>query len=220
MENDQLSFWISKLEEYLIDHQTDDGSHDINHFRRVWFLADKFIHQINSSKFEIDKLVVLAACYLHDIVSYPKSSPLRSQSSRDAAKKAALILRDLDFPLEKISHVEHAIAAHSFSANIAPETMEAKIVQDADRMESLGAIGLARCFYTSGLNQSRLFHNDDPFATNRELNDQAYAVDHFYTKLLKLPELMQTEMGKREALERNQLLLTFLSSLKEELRVL
>ncbi|SFN63032.1 uncharacterized protein SAMN05216516_11256 [Izhakiella capsodis] len=89
--------------------------------------------------------------------------------------------------------------AHSFSADIRSETLEAKIVQDADRLESLGANDLARTFYVSGLLGSVLFDSEDPFATERTLNDFEWALDHFQTKLLGLPGTMQTEEGRRMA---------------------
>ncbi|MFA9353024.1 hydrolase, partial [Escherichia coli] len=76
------------------------------------------------------------------------------------------------------------IEAHSFSAKIAPETLEAKIVQDADRLEALGAIGLARVFAVSGALGVALFDAEDPFARQRGLDDKQYALDHFQTKLL------------------------------------
>ncbi|MGK7489577.1 HD domain-containing protein, partial [Salmonella enterica] len=77
-----------------------------------------------------------------------------------------------DFPAEKLAGICHAIEAHSFSAKIAPTTPEAKIVQDADRLEALGAIGLARVFAVSGALGVALFDADDPFADRRPLNDK------------------------------------------------
>lgn len=117
----------------------------------------------------VEPRVILAACYFHDIVSLPKNHPERRQSSRLAARKTSDILRrDFpDFPPEHIAAVAHAIEAHSFSAEIAPQSMEAKIVQDADRLEALGAIGLARVFAVSGALGVPLFDADDPFADAR-----------------------------------------------------
>lgn len=116
-----------------------------------------------------------------------------------------------------MDHVEHCIAAHSFSAGIPCETEEAKLVQDADRMEALGAIGLARVFYTGGRMGTGLFDSEDPFAEYRELNDKKYSVDHFETKLFKLPKTMQTEAGREEAEKRAEVLKRYLEDLKLEL---
>ncbi len=146
-------------------------------------------------------LVILTACYFHDIVSLAKDHPQRQRSSILAAEETRRLLREefVQFPAEKIEAVCHAIAAHSFSAQIAPLTTEAKIVQDADRLEALGAIGLARVFAVSGALGVALFDGEDPFAQHRPLDDKRYALDHFQTKLLKLPQTMQTARGKQLA---------------------
>ena len=210
---ESLNFFESKFVEYLSDLEFSDGSHDLAHFRRVWHMAKSFCDK------DTDLYIVLAASYFHDIVSYPKNHPLRSQSSRDAAVKARKILTSMNFPKDKLDGVAHAIESHSFSANIETKTMEAKAVQDADRMESLGAIGLARTFYVSGLMNGGLFNSEDPFAERRELDDKSYAVDHFSTKLLKLESTMKTEKGRALAKKRSEYLRNFLSTLKEELLV-
>lgn len=100
------------------------------------------------------------------------------------------------FPEDRLPAVSHAIEAHSFSAKISPTTIEAKIVQDADRLEALGAIGLARVFAVSGALGVALFDAEDPFAQRRVLDDRQYALDHFQTKLLQLPLTMQTNHGR------------------------
>ncbi len=205
--------WKSIFEKYLSNITFKDSSHDLFHFKRVWSLAKSF-----SSK-ETDQLVVLAACYFHDIVSYPKNDKRRSLSSVHAAKKAQEILLEMQFPLEKIDQVKHCIEAHSFSANIETLTEEARIVQDADRIESLGAIGLARTFYVAGRMGSQIFNSEDPFAKNRELDDSVYAVDHFKTKLLQLPETMKTDRGRNEAISRAKILQNFLIEIEKELQL-
>ncbi|EBZ8105846.1 hydrolase, partial [Salmonella enterica subsp. enterica serovar Muenster] len=130
-----------------------------------------------------------------------------------------IFLRDFpDFPAEKLAGICHAIEAHSFSANIAPATPEAKIVQDADRLEALGAIGLARVFAVSGALGVALFDADDPFADRRPLNDKQFALDHFQTKLLKLPLTMQTERGKYLAQRNADFLVSYMAKLSAELK--
>ncbi|MDY0419646.1 phosphohydrolase [Enterobacter sp. 170198] len=211
----ELARWQHSFERWLEEnHTTDDTAHDISHFRRVWMTAQKIMaHQA------ADPLVVLTACYFHDIVSLPKNHPERSRSSQLAARKTSAILRrDFpDFPSECYAAVEHAVEAHSFSAGIVPQSMEAKIVQDADRLEALGAIGLARVFAVSGALGVPLFDADDPFADARPLDDRAFALDHFQTKLLRLPDTMQTEMGRELARHNADFLIQFMAKLSAEL---
>lgn len=212
----ELAQWQHRYERWLDEnHFTDDAAHDIAHFRRVWMTAQGIMADEDS-----DPLVVLTACYFHDIVSLPKNHPERSHSSRLAARKTREILsRDFpDFPPDRYAAVEHAIEAHSFSAGIAPQSLEAKIVQDADRLEALGAIGLARVFAVSGALGVPLFDPEDPFADARELNDRAYALDHFQTKLLRLPETMQTDAGRQLARQSADVLIQFMARLSAELR--
>lgn len=208
--------WQQRFESWLDEHHaSEDSAHDISHFRRVWMTARKImIHH------QADPLVVLTACYFHDIVSLPKNHPERSQSSRLAARKTRDILhRDFpDFPPDRFAAVEHAIEAHSFSAGIAPQSIEAKIVQDADRLEALGAIGLARVFAVSGVLGVALFDAEDPFADARPLDDRAFALDHFQTKLLRLPDTMQTDVGRELAQHNADFLVHFMAKLSAELQ--
>lgn len=163
-------------------------------------------------------------CYRHVISmtssAWRKNHPQRHRSSiLAAAETRRIFLRDFpDFPAEKLAGICHAIEAHSFSAKIAPTTPEAKIVQDADRLEALGAIGLARVFAVSGALGVALFDADDPFADRRPLNDKQFALDHFQTKLLKLPLTMQTERGKYLAQRNADFLVSYMAKLSAELK--
>ena len=212
----ELQDWQSKFEAWLRDnHSGQDAAHDISHFRRVWKTSQKL-----SQDASVDWLVVLTACYFHDLVSLPKNHPDRHRSSVLAAQETRRMLRrDFpDFPQHSIPAVCHAIEAHSFSAKIAPETIEAKIVQDADRLEALGAIGLARVFAVSGALGVALFDAEDPFARQRGLDDKQYALDHFQTKLLTLPSTMQTEQGRHLAQHNADFLLSYMAKLSAELK--
>ncbi|CZU53640.1 phosphohydrolase [Enterobacter cloacae] len=212
----ELTQWQQRFERWLGEnHTTDDTAHDISHFRRVWMTAQKIM-----ANQAVEPLVILTACYFHDIVSLPKNHPERGQSSRLAARKTREILhRDFpDFPPAHYDAVAHAIEAHSFSAGIAPQSLEAKIVQDADRLEALGAIGLARVFAVSGALGVPLFDARDPFADARTLDDRAFALDHFQTKLLRLPDTMQTEMGRELARHNADFLIQFMAKLSAELQ--
>lgn len=190
-----------------------DPGHDLAHLDRVWRNA-KLIAQ---GEKQGDLRILLAAAYLHDLVNLPKDHPERATASSRSAKAAAPTLEKLDFSASEVSACQHAIAAHSFSAGITTKSPEAKILQDADRLDALGAIGIARMFAISGSLNRPLMDQDDPFAANRALDDHAQALDHFATKLLRLPEMMQTKTGHKLARERAEIMQTFLTALGAEI---
>ena len=211
-----LTLWQSRFEQWLHQiWQKEDKAHDVAHLARVWQTAQ---HIMQGS--DADPLVVLTACYFHDIVNLPKNHPERHLASAQAAEETQRILQAEfpDFPADKIAAVMHAVHAHSFSARVVPETLEAKIVQDADRLESLGAIGLARVFYVSGALGRSLFDSYDPLARERPLNDTKWTLDHFQQKLLKLPKTMQTEKGRHLAESNAHFLVTYMAKLCAELK--
>jgi uncharacterized protein len=211
MEN-LLSSWQPRLLALAAAAAGDDGAHDTNHLHRVWRNAS----QLMADHPEADALVVLTACYLHDLVNLPKNHPERHLASRQAAELARRELSALGFPPEKLDAVAHAIETHSFSAALTPHTIEAQIVQDADRLDALGAVGLARMFYTAGRMGCALAHPEDPLALNRDRNDKAYSLDHIDVKLATLPGTMQTAAGRRLGAARLQDLYDFRDSFVAE----
>ena len=188
-----LKTWRPRLMQLAAASNADDGAHDLNHLNRVWQNAQTLLEDHP----EADALVVMAACYLHDLVNLPKNDPERHLASRQAAQLACGELEKLDFPVEKLPSLAHAIEAHSFSAGIAPETIEARIVQDADRLDALGAVGLARLYYTAGRMGSALAHPTDPLASHRTMDDKKFALDHIEVKLATLPATMTTKAGQK-----------------------
>ncbi|MDX2483535.1 MAG: HD domain-containing protein [Pseudodonghicola sp.] len=188
-----------------------DPAHDLAHLDRVWANAELIADDT------VDCPVLLAACYLHDLVNLPKDSHARDQASTQAAEAAAPILRDLGFDATRNRATQHAIAAHSFSAGISPETQEARILRDADRLDALGAIGVARCFAVSGALNRPLYDPADPFARHRDLDDKAHALDHFRAKLLALPADMLTVRGRALARIRAARMIAFLHDLGDEI---
>lgn len=198
----------------LLPHAADtsDGSHDLAHVMRVFRNAMLILAAEGG-----DGDVLAAAALLHDCVAVEKNSPLRSQASRLAAEKGSAILRDLDWPEAKVAAVAHAILTHSFSANIPPETQEAKILQDADRLDAIGMVGAARCFYVAGRLGSELYDPADPRAENRAIDDRRYSIDHFPAKLFKLADGFQTTTGAKLARERHDRLEQFYDLFLEEI---
>lgn len=203
--NEILTVWRQKLIAIAAAESQDDGAHDLNHLHRVWRNAQLLL----ASNAQADALVVQAACYLHDIVNLPKNHAQRERASRLAAQRACEKLQEAGFPTDKLDAVAHAIEAHSFSAALAPTTLEAMIVQDADRLDALGAVGLARLFYTAGRMGSAFAHPTDALALQRALDDRAFALDHIEVKLAKLPGQMQTAAGRKLGEERLEMLRAF-----------
>jgi len=189
-----------------------DSAHDFEHIMRVYKNAQKLCKEEKGNQ-----KLILCAALLHDIVSYPKSDKRSKLSSIHSAKKSEQILKKYDFTKEEIAIISNAICDHSFSQNKVPTTLEGKILQDADRLDAIGAIGIARVFATSGSLKRPFYNIDDPFCKTRKPNDKIWTVDHFYQKLLKLESLMNTKSGKIEAKKRTKVLKEFLKQLKQEL---
>ncbi len=196
----------------FVSEATDDGSHDLSHILRVW----QNVRALSALEGG-DMVILTAATLLHDCVEVPKNAPLRSSASRMAAERASQLLSDLGWDQDAINNVAHAIEAHSFSANVAPTTVEARILQDADRLDAIGHIGIARCFYVSGRLNRSIYDPADPDASRRALDDSTYAIDHFRTKLLHLAGSFKTETGARMAKDRHAVIQKFLDGLLREI---
>lgn len=190
-----------------------DGAHDLGHLDRVWASC----RMIAMDEPGADGDVLAAAAYFHDAVNLPKDSPERARASILSADLAVRELAAMGFDAGRLASVHHAIAAHSFSAGIAPETAEARILQDADRLEALGAIGLARMFLIAGQMGGALFDAADPMAMDRPLDDRRFALDHLEVKLFHLPGRMQTATGRAIAAERAEWMESFRSRLLREI---
>lgn len=189
-----------------------DGAHDLGHLDRVWRNA----RLIAMDEPGADADVLAAAAYFHDAVNLPKDSPDRARASVLSAELAVRELGAMGFEAARLGAVHHAIAAHSFSAGIAPETVEARILQDADRLEALGAIGIARMFLVAGQMGGGMFDPADPMALHRPLDDRRFALDHLEVKLFRVAQTMQTGSGRRMAAERAEWMASFRTRLLAE----
>ncbi|MEO2241170.1 MAG: HD domain-containing protein [Euryarchaeota archaeon] len=169
-------------------------SHGYDHVRRVVSLCE-FIGRREGADLE----VLLAAAWLHD-VGRPEEERTGRDHARISARIAARVLPSLGFPRSKLDDVVHAIEAHRYSSGPEPRTLEARILQDADNLDALGAVGIARCFCVVG-------------ERGTSLED---GIRHFHEKLLKLPELMHTETARRLARARVRRLLAFLGWFRDE----
>ena len=203
---------IDLIKKEVKDILKNDPAHDFQHVLRVYRNTEKICHEEN-----IDSKLVLCAALLHDVVSYPKSDKRSKLSSIESAVKAKKILKKFNFPENEIKIISDAIEDHSFSRNVVPKTIEGKILQDADRLDALGSIGLARVFATSGSLNRAFYHPDDPFCENRNPDDGVWTLDHFFQKLLKIGDLMNTKSAKIEARKRTLVMKSFLDQLRKEI---
>tara|TARA_Y100000590_G_C15453350_1_gene913572 strand:+ start:303 stop:914 length:612 start_codon:yes stop_codon:yes gene_type:complete len=185
-----------------------DPAHDFNHIMRVYYNAEKIC---KSEK--VNKKLVLSSVLLHDIIKSSKTKNSALKSGQLAKK----ILKKINYSENEIGIIYDAICFHSFSNGKTPSSLEGKVLQDSDRLDALGAIGLARVFSYSGTNQRLFYDSTDPFSKNRKLNDKKWALDHFYQKLLLLEDKMHTKTGKELAKKRTRILKKFLKDLKNEI---
>lgn len=189
-----------------------DKAHDIQHLRRVVTAAKQFARQEQA-----ELGIVIPAAWLHDCVTVAKNHPQRHLASTLAADHAITFLTSINYPEQYLKAIHHAICAHSYSAEIPVESLEAAIVQDADRIDALGAIGIARCIQVSTQFNAELYCADEPFANVRELDEKQYCIDHFFTKLFTLADTMNTDAARQEANQRTDYMKAFLSQLGHEI---
>lgn len=199
---------VAEAAEALLD---DDPGHDLHHALRVAKSA------LALAEGEVAPRLVVAAALLHDAVNVPKDSPERARASELSAAFARELLPRHGFSPDEVELVADAIVDHSYSRGAVPRSVLGMVLQDADRLEALGALGLMRCVSTGVRMNARFFDALDPWAERRALDDRRYSVDHFFVKLLGLPATMQTEGGRREAERRAEFLRVFLAQLASEL---
>lgn len=203
---------LEQLQKKVRKKISNDPAHDFDHIMRVYKNAKKL-----AKKEKANTKLVLFAVLLHDIVNYPKSDKRSKNSSTQSAIIAKKILAKYNLANSEIKIITDAIRDHSFSNNKTPKTMEGKILQDADRLDAIGAIGIARTLAVSGAEKRPFYNKLDPFCSKRKPDDKKWAVDHFYKKLLNLEKLMNTKSAKIEANRRTKILENFLSELKREI---
>lgn len=209
--------WLPALMARLRTHLAEepfarDAAHDLGHILRVAQLADRIAAEEGA-----DREVCVAAALLHDLVYRPKNHPESPLTARMAAELVPRWCRETPGLETRADAVADAVASHSWSGGAAPTSLEAEVVQDADRLEALGAIGIARVFATGASFGAGLWHPEDPWGEDRDMDDKAWSLDHFERKLLKLAAGMRTAAGRRRAQARHATLLRYLDDLRAEL---
>jgi uncharacterized protein len=205
---------LAAIEQFAIERcEKHDPAHDALHVSRVL----NNVHLILSEEPDASRFITEAAAWLHDVVQLPKGTGALGESARQSARVATQFLVKLGVDETGIRAIEHAIEAHSFSGGIQPQSKEAAIVQDADRLDALGAVGIARLWVTAGTMGSSLYNSADPAGTQRELDDREYGLDHIERKLLKLPGMMHTDAGRRIATTRAEYVSQFRRTFLDEI---
>jgi uncharacterized protein len=192
-----------------------EGGHDWWHTHRVYLNAQK----IASGEPEIDTEVVLLAALLHDIAD----SKFHNGNEQIGPDTARLFLSSEGFDSIKINHVVSIIENISFKGGKSERTFHSKeldIVQDADRLDAIGAIGIARAFNYGGFKGNEIYNPEIP--PNLEMTKEEYkkgkqpSVNHFYEKLLLLKDLMNTKTGREMAQQRHEFMLEYLDQFYRE----
>ena len=187
---------IERTKEYARHFFEREGTHGFSHTERVFNLC------MHIGREEGADLEVLAlASLLHDVARPLESSGRVEDHAVEGARIARSYLRSLGYPEDRIEAVAHAIEAHRFSRGPEPRTLEAKILSDADKLDAIGAIGVARVFMYSGE------HGRDIEAS----------LKHFEEKILRLKDLMYTETAKRMAEGRHAFVEEFMARIRREI---
>ena len=193
--------------------QAEGGCHGPDHTERVHNLA-LHIGRLMNARLDI----LSAAALLHDI---GRSHEMLSQGKICHAAKGAemsrAILTGLDFSAEMQEAILHCIEAHRYRNNKIPETLEAKILFDADKLDSIGAIGIGRAFLFAGQVGARLHNRGVDVAKTRSYSTEDTAYREFLVKLCKIKDKMLTPEGKRLAAERHEFMEIFFKRLDKEI---
>lgn len=209
---------VNLIREFVIEKLKNDFTgHDFAHIQRVEKNAIKLSDNMNFSKNQLD--IIIASVLLHDVIDYKVTNDVEK-----AKKEVREILLKSNALNKEIEIIEDTINNISFSKNLSEKkelTIYGKIVQDADRLDAIGAIGIARTFYYGGSKGSPFYDETRPLS-NQELNEENYkknssVINHFYEKLLKLKDLMNTEQGKKEAKIRTTFMENFLKQFYKEI---
>jgi len=191
-----------------------EGGHDWWHIERVWKSAKKIAETEN-----VNLLVVELGALLHDIAD----AKFHDGDEELGPQIAAAFMREINVDQETILHVIQIIKHISFKGGKEAQTftsLELNVVQDADRLDAIGAIGIARTFNYGGFKNREIFNpNVTPnlLMTKEEYKkSDAPSINHFYEKLLLLKDLMNTETGKQMAIQRHQFMELYLAQFYQE----
>jgi len=203
-----------------------DAGHDINHALRVYDSCVKLSQGVKG----VDLEVLLTAALLHDIggLKELKDGTGKTCHAQESAKMARKILENFKYPREKIDKVVHCILAHRHRTGVKPETKEAEILFDADKLDALGSLGVARAYIWIGKNNAEIYSNTPLKSYIREnivggkpngrikVKSKHNPFFEFELKLKRLPQRLHTRKAKKIARERLSYMILFFDRLKKE----
>ena len=161
--------------------------------------------------------VVVTAALLHELFTLPKNHPDSANAGERCASDARELLRELEAPPGLIEAAASAIRDHSFSKGVVPQALESRVLQDADRLDAIGAIGLARMWATCADMKRPFYSPVDPFCTTRAPDDKLWGLDHVFKKLLAIPARLHTDTARSLAADRVAFLRVYVDQLRNEL---
>jgi len=208
--------------QYAKEHASKHPTHDWHHTMRVWAIAQKIVSNDNQPvNYEILELAV----YLHDIARQDEDdSNGLVDHAQLGSKKAKELLQNLKYPEETINRVCHCIEAHRFrkkKKDQQPSSIEAEILFDADKLDSIGATGVARAFLYAGENGYQLYRDlpQGYNAASRSKNPDIHTANIEYEiKLKHIKGLLLTKVGKKLAENRHQFMKNFFDRLEDEVK--
>ncbi|MHC2635171.1 uncharacterized protein ACVIU7_009392 [Bradyrhizobium liaoningense] len=199
-------------EEAKAAYANGDAGHDWTHIQRV---EQSCLHLGAQSGARLE--VLIPAAILHDFVNTPKDAPCRTAASAASANAAVGVLKASGYSTEEVALIRQIIIEHSYSLGLKASSLESAILQDADRLDELGAVGILRAVTCGCQLNSTYYDALNPFGEERTLNGPQYVVDHLMTRLLNMDTRMNTGVGRREARRRIQFIREFLAELSLEI---
>ena len=204
---------LDQLRQIIISSSLHDGGpHGMDHSERVLNAA-----LLLGNRLDANLHILAAAALLHDIGRKEESASKGGIChAKRGAELARPILQGLHYKEEDIASICHAIAAHRYRGGIKPLTLEASILFDADKLDSIGAVGIGRAFLFAGKIGARLHNPDLDHGTTKSYSEEDTAYREFVVKLSRVKELMLTPLGRQLAQERHAFMLTFFDQLTRE----
>lgn len=208
---------IKKVEAYVKNKLgSDKTGHDYQHIKRVVNNCKKIYKNMNLSNEE--KNIIISAALVHDLIDYKLVDDIEKEKH-----ELIEVLKSSDYKDSHIKEIMYIIENMSFSANIDEKkklSLLGQIVQDADRLDAIGAIGIARTFYYGGSKGHKMYDEINKVMI-RDVNKEEYlkgstVIDHFYEKLLKIKDLMNTKEGLQIAEERHKFMEEYIDNFYRE----